>query len=113
MTNLSPSRLVFNCYARKKKRGGWYGVCLELNLAAEADSPNELKKELNSMIVSYIETVLNTKDHDSIPALLERRAPLLDWIKFYWIKALITINNLPGDFTFKQAIPFHLAHNHC
>ena len=65
------------------------------------------------MIVSYIETVMDTDDHDSIPALLERRAPAIDWIRYYRIKLLISINNFSGEFTFKEFIPFKLALDSC
>lgn len=113
MANISPSKFVLRCYGHRKRNGRWYGVCLNLNLAAEAETREEIKKKLCDMIVSYIETVMDTDDHDSIPALLERRAPAIDWIKYYRIKLLITINNFPGEFTFKEFIPFKLAPDNC
>lgn len=111
MANLRPKNFVLRCYGRRLKEGKWYGVCLELNLAAEAESPEQLRKKLYEMIVSYIDTVIATDDKDSIPYLLERKAPLYDWAIYYLFKILISISNFPNRLLFKESIPFHLAHN--
>jgi len=101
MANFKPSDLVLRCYGHQVKGGRWYGVCLNLNLAAEAESLEELRKKLHEMIKSYIDTVLDTNDADSIPILLSRRAPLLDWLKYCFIRIVISIRNFPGNITFK------------
>ena len=111
MAEISPHKLVLNCYGHRAINNRWYGVCLELNLAAEADTAEGLKKKLFDMIESYVETVLDTNDKDSIPELLSRRVSIKDWLTFYAIKLLISIRNFPNNFTFKEIIPFHLAHN--
>ena len=102
---------VLRCYGYKDKRGKWYGVCLDLNLAAEADTADALKKKLSEMIGSYINTTLDTEDQASIPSLLRRRAPLMDWIYY----GLICINNyireIPDKMTFDEIIPFKLVYN--
>ena len=61
-------------------------MCLELNLAVEADSFDELKRKLHEMISSYFACVLDTNDKESIPDLLLRKAPLIDWINYYLIR---------------------------
>ncbi len=109
MAKFKPSDLVLKCYGHRVKGGRWYGVCLNLNLAAEAESLEELRNKLHEMIGSYIETVLETDDNDSIPALLSRRAPSLDWVRYYLIKLIISFRYFPDNFTFKESIPFHLA----
>jgi len=109
MSQFKPSDLVLRCYAHRVNGGRWFGVCVDLNLAAEADSPEELKKKLNDIILSYLETVIETDDRDSIPSLLSRRAPINDWLKYYFIKLLISIRNFPNNFTFQELIPFHLS----
>ena len=111
MASLRPSKLVLRCYGHQVKAGKWYGVCLDLNIAAEAETSNQLKDKLNDMILGYIDTVLDTDDNGSIGALLSRRAPLKDWVVYYFFKLLISIRKLPNDIIFKQFIPFHLAHN--
>ena len=111
MSDIHPHNLILRCYGHRTGEDRWYGVCLDLNLAAEADSDEHLKQKLNEMITSYIETVLDTEDKESIPELLMRRAPLKDWIIYYFVKALISIRNFPNNFTFKESVPFHLAHS--
>ena len=106
---MGKNRRILHCYG-KRKDGKWFGVCLELNLAAEADSFIELKSEINSMISSYIEAVCDTDDKASIPRLLNRRAPLLDWLQYYSICALLSIADLPDKMAFNEIVPFKLAH---
>lgn len=106
-----PHHFVLRCYGYKDKRGKWYGVCLELNLAAEADSLVKLRRKLNEMIGSYIDVVLDTKDKESVPELLRRRAPLKDWLCYWMICCHRYIRNIPDRLTFDEIIPFTLAHN--
>ena len=111
MAQISPSNLILRCYAHGIHGGRWYGVCLDLNLAAEADSFNELKQKLYEMISSYFSCVLDTNDKDSIPSLLSRKAPLMDWIKYYLICLRVSIKKLPNIIAFKELIPFHLSNS--
>ena len=111
MAKMSPDKLILRCYGHKIKQEKWFGVCLEFNLAAEADSPEELKKKLADMITSYIETILDTDDKISIPVLISRRAPIRNWLMYYFIRLIIFIRKFPDNFTFKEIIPFHLAHS--
>lgn len=109
MANISPNRLVLQCYGYKTKGGKWFGLCLNFNLGVEANSPDELRLKMHQVIESYIETVLDTEDKPSIPELLCRRAPMKDWLMYYGIKAVLFIRNFPNNFTFKEALPFHLS----
>jgi len=112
MANLRPSNLVLRCYGHRIKGGQWYGICVDLNIAAQAESSEKLKRKLNEMIFSYIETVLDTNDVESIPELLKRRAPLYNWAIYYLFKLLISIRTFPNDFlSFKEFIPFRLSPN--
>ena len=106
---------VLRCYGRELSKDNWYGVCINLNLAVEASSKEELLREMSAVIKSYLETVLDTKDVKSIPELLSRKAPLSDHIIYCFIAFMYHINNIPKNkfFKFKEFIPFQLAHNHC
>jgi len=108
MAQLTPSNLVLRCYGYRQKNNRWYGVCLNLNLAAEADSPSELRQKIHEMIESYFEAVSDTDDKNSIPELLSRKAPTSDWIKYYLIRLLISVVSIRDNITFKESIPFHL-----
>jgi len=111
MGAISPRRFVLRCYGQKTEKGNLVGVCLDLDIAVEAESIEELKRKMNQAFQTYLETVLDTDDTDSIPHLLTRRAPLKDWVLYYFIKSIHYIRRFPGNFTFKEIIPFHLAHS--
>lgn len=108
MAEISPHKLIIKCYG-ERKGDKWIGVCLNFNLATEADSAEKLVKKMNEVIKSYLETIFNTEDQNSIPELLSRRAPLRDWCKYYLIRAALFIKNFHAFFTFKEAIPIQLA----
>jgi len=108
---ITPGELVLRCYGHRQHDGSWYGVCLDLNLAVQADSVESLRRKLRDVIADYIETVLDTKDTGSVPALLTRRAPLSDWLTYYFIGLALFVRRLPDSLTFKETLPFHLACN--
>lgn len=110
MADIPISKLVLRCYGHRTSTGKWYGVCLELNIAVEAESSIQLKKKLYEQITSYIDAVLDTDDHDSIPYLFSRKAPIQDWVRYYCIKGLISIGELKNKLVFKEFIPVHLPH---
>ena len=111
MEDISPMNLVLRCYGYKKKDDPWIGICIDLNIAVQADSVEELKKKMNDAIGSYIDLVLDTNDNDSIPSLLLRRAPLKDQLFYHAIKCFVFIKKIQDSFTFNGHIPVRLAHN--
>lgn len=111
MRNLKPSDFVLKCYGYKSSDGPYVGVCLNLNIAVQADSVEELKTKMGDAISSYLDVVLDTDDLESIPDLINRKAPLADWAFYYLIRLLLSFKNLRDKFVFKKYIPFHLAHN--
>lgn len=106
-----PDKLILRCYGYQRDETKWVGVCLDLNLAIEAESVNKLKEKMNEVIESYIDTVLDTTDKASIPELLLRRAPIHDWVIYYFINLACFVKRIRGKFTFKEVIPFHLSHS--
>jgi hypothetical protein len=111
MEVLRPKNLILRCYGYKLGNNQFVGVCIDLNIAVQANSPAELKKKMNNAIVSYFEVVLDTDDQHSITILLSRKAPLRDWIIYYLIKTIVFVRQIPTNFIFQEYIPFHLAHN--
>lgn len=111
MANIRPGKFILKCYGHKTEKGNWFGLCLDLNLAVEAESPKLLEQKMGEAIISYIETTLNTDDRKSIPQLLSRRAPIYDWLIYYLIKSIVFVRQFPDKFIFKEIVPFHLAHN--
>lgn len=82
---MKASDLLIRCYAEEEKTGLWVAVCLDFNLAAQADSYPEVKQKLESMISSYVTEAL-TIDIEYADQLLSRKAPLSTWLKYYYIK---------------------------
>jgi len=101
----NPASKVLRCWGHRQKNGRWYGVCIDLNLDVEADSRKELEKEFDAVIQSYVEAVCDTDDKQSIPRLLNRRAPVSDWAMYYFISAAYLINNLKEYFIFQPQLP--------
>jgi predicted RNase H-like HicB family nuclease len=105
--------LILKCYAEQEE-GVWVAVCLDFNLAAQADSYQEVKAKLESMISFYVKEAL-TIDVAYADQLLNRRAPLTSWIKYYSIVLRnfiheyihIALNN--KHFTFNEIIPMRPA----
>ena len=111
MGEIRPEKFVLRCYGYKKRNNRWYGVCIDFNLAVEADSPEELKQKMGEIIYSYIETVIDTDDKASIPNLISRKAPIRDFVIYYVMRLAISLHKFRRNIAFKEVIPFHLAHS--
>lgn len=111
MANIRPSSFVLRCYGYKTKKGNWFGLCLNFNLAVEADSPELIEEKMRAAIESYIDTVLDTDDRKSVSQLFTRRAPIYDWLIYYLIKAITFRRHFPDKVIFKEFVPIHLAHS--
>lgn len=110
MANISPNNLILRCYGYRTRKGNWYGVCLNFDIAVEAEDKDHLKRKMHDVLVSYVESVKDTEDNSSIPFLLSRRSPIKDWLIYYGIRLLVFLRDFPNNFTFEDAVPFHLAH---
>lgn len=103
--------LVLRCYAYRTPRNTWIAKCIDLDLVTEEDSLPVAKKSLEEAIEGYIETVLDTEDKESIPRLLQRKAPFVDRMKYELLKSELTRRLYPKKpVPFLSSIPFHLAH---
>jgi hypothetical protein len=110
MANVSPDNLVLRCYGYRLGKRPYVGICLDLNLAVEAESPEMLRKKMSEVIESYMETILDTEDKASISYLVSRKAPARDWVVYYIIKLLLLIRQFPNNFVFQEHLPFQLSH---
>ncbi len=109
MAKTTPGQLILRCYGYNNGNQ-WVGICVDLDIAIQANTETELKKKMETAVRSYIEVVLNTSDRESIPALLRRKAPALSILKFHLIGTLMAFSSLRRKFfTFDEALPFHLA----
>jgi hypothetical protein len=108
---ISPHRLVLHCYA-EKQGNQWQAFCLDLTLAAQASSFEEVKRKLEHMILDYVQDALIGQDKAHVDALLNRRAPLAYWVKYYWLAFLCRIGSIHREFRrlFKEGLPLTVSH---
>jgi len=78
---MNNKQLTLRCYA-KKEGNHWVAVCIDLSLAAQADSSKEAIEKLESMMLSYIDDAFN-KHKEYADQLLSRKAPLSQRLFYY------------------------------
>ncbi len=70
------------CYAVSRGRE-WEALCLDLDIAVEADTFSEAKRGLEGAIDSYLATVTELPAKER-KRMLKRKAPLKAWLAYYW-----------------------------
>ena len=83
---MKPTQLLLRCYA-ERAGNQWQAFCLDLSLAAQGNTFSEVNDKLDDMILDYICDVLG-EDKAYAEQLLTRKAPLRDWLKYYWYRLL-------------------------
>jgi len=101
---LKPRDLILRCYA-EHKNGQWQAFCLDLCLAAQADTFNEARRKLSDMIPDYLEEALEGEDKTYAGQLLSRKAPLFSWIRYFRLR-LVGVHK---DFARLFTLPVPLA----
>lgn len=71
---LKPRDLILRCYA-EHKNGQWQAFCLDLCLAAQADTFNEARRKLSDMIPDYLEEALEGKIRPMLVSFFPGRLP--------------------------------------
>lgn len=90
-------RKIIRCMAYKK--GELYiAVCLDLSLAAQADTMESAIDKLDEQVRAYIEEV--NREPQYARQLLNRPAPISLWAKYYWCKFLSAKNGSQKNITF-------------
>lgn len=95
---MKPNELILRCYAERKD-DQWQAFCLDLCLAAQADTFEEAQLKLSMMIRDYIEEALVGEDKAYADQLLSRKAPLFFWIKYFWLRFRIFHREVARLFT--------------
>ena len=106
LKKLHPSELVLRCLAFERK-GYWVAMCIDLDLAVQADTAAQARKKLRDQMVSYVEDALSV-DSDHAAYLLNRRAPLRYFARYYLYK-LVSQAKKRG--TYEAAMPMIPAHS--
>ncbi|MDZ7868844.1 MAG: hypothetical protein U5L02_06500 [Rheinheimera sp.] len=100
--------LILRCYA-KKDGDVWVAVCIDLCLAAQGQTLNEVKQKLEVMTRSYIKGAFE-EDREYAGQLLARKAPLSQQATYHWIKFLNTCVNFKHNVkAFAEVMPMKLA----
>jgi hypothetical protein len=86
---MDQSRVVTRCIAEKRGEQ-WQAICLDLSLAAQADTLGEVKARLESMILEYVVDATEGQDSAYADRLLTRKAPLKYWLRYYFYRLLAT-----------------------
>ena len=83
---------IFRCYTYQDS-GGYYAVCLDLNLIDRRDTLEEAIAALDENIVGYLEAIRsNNWEQELIPRPVSRR----EWLHFYRLSFLNAILTLLG-----------------
>ena len=116
MAQMFPKDLILRCIAYETSRNTWIAKCIDFCLVVEEESFAASRKSLEEAILGYLDTVYDTEDYESIPALLQRKSPLWDRVLFNtflvhsrlhsWMEKC-KIQRVP--YSYRQAIPIRLA----
>lgn len=89
---MRPKTLELCCFAEYADNQ-WSAMCLDFCLAAQADTAEEAIAKLDSQIKDYLKDVLEGEDSVYGRDLLNRRAPLKYWLKYYYIALLCKLQS--------------------
>lgn len=95
---------ILRCYA-KKEQAQWVAVCIDLGLAAQADSLEQAKHKLESMVETYIQEAVGVH-RQYAKQLLTRKSPLSQRLEYYFIKLSCQLNALLHTQKPKRAVLF-------
>lgn len=88
-------RKALMCYAEGRD-GDWEAFCLDLNIAVQGDTFEEVFHALNDAVALYLETVMELPEEDR-RRLLDRPAPLSLRLRFLAQAARAVFRRHGGD----------------
>lgn len=103
---MKSDKLILKCYLEQEE-GSWVAVCLDFNLAAQAETQHGAKEKLESMIRSYVREALTT-DREYADQLLSRKAPFQMWARYYWIRIVSALRKNQRS-VFNEVMPMRPA----
>lgn len=89
---MKPNNLLLKVYG-ERTAGQWTLMCLDFSLAVQSDDLADAKKRLIEQIVIYVRDATVGEDSQYASVLLQRRAPLQYWVKYYWFRARQALTN--------------------
>lgn len=86
-------KLKLRCYAlQDKKEGYWIASCIDLCLAVQGETLEEVTNKLKFMIHEYINDAILGEHKKYAEQLLTRKAPWQEFVRYYYYKFLNSIN---------------------
>ncbi|MFJ2456889.1 hypothetical protein ACIOWK_35340 [Pseudomonas protegens] len=105
---MKPVQFLLRGYAEHKD-GVWQAFCIDLCLAAQGDSREEVIQKLHEQTYDYLKDIFEGEDYPYASQLLTRKAPLMQRIKYHYLACREQISHLRNVFTFQDAMPLKLA----
>ncbi|KLP38643.1 DUF1902 domain-containing protein [Enterobacter ludwigii] len=75
--------------------GVFVAACLDLSLAAQADTMQEAKEKLDMQIRDYLDEAISEPLYTQ--QMLNRKAPLSVWVKYWTIAILVKLRRNRGS----------------
>lgn len=106
---MKPYEILLRCFAERKE-DYWQAFCIDLCLAVQGDSLQEVKGKLHSQIADYLQDILEGEDRPYAAQLLRRKSPLPIVAKYHLISAMSHVHRWKQNaFAFRDAMPLKLA----
>ncbi|WGL63797.1 hypothetical protein QDX81_02025 [Pseudomonas sp. CW003PS] len=109
---MKPIEILLRCYM-EKKNGYWQAFCIDLSLAVQGDTIEEVKGKLHEQIYDYLNDIFEGEDRPYASQLLNRKAPLYQRAKYHFYKLRHDISGrwdgIKNSFTFQDTLPVKLA----
>lgn len=85
---MRPNQMFLRCFA-EREGDQWVAMCVDLSLAAQADSLEEAKSKLHAQIREYWHDALCGEDRDHAEYLLtHRKAPTSVMLRYWYARLL-------------------------
>ena len=105
---MRPEDLILRCFA-ERTGDQWQAFCVDLNLAAQADTFEEAREKLEAMARDYVCDATIGEDREYAEQLLSRKAPPSIRMRHSWYKTLFRLfhwkRQLERHPIFTQALP--------
>ena len=103
---MRPQELILRCFA-ERTGDQWVAFCIDLNLAAQADTFDEAHTKLEGMVKEYVYDALAGEDRDHAPELMRRKAPLGILARYHCIAILVRFAHWKSELhrIFQEKLP--------
>lgn len=105
---MKPIQILLRGYV-ERKNGVWQAFCIDLCLAVQGESKDEVVTKLHEQIHDYLQDIFEGEDRPYASQLLSRKAPLAQIAKYHYLVMREHFLRIRDRFTFQDAMPLKLA----